>query len=57
VSVFVQRAFQFRPDDAALVIRQRDRGLDLQFGDEFAMQDSALSAMSISPNFAGGETD
>jgi hypothetical protein len=48
VSVLVHGAAKFRADDLALVIRQPDGRLDLQFGHELAMQDGAFGAHTVS---------
>jgi hypothetical protein len=55
VSVFVHRAFQLRADDAALVIRQRDGGLDLQLSDELTMHDCAIGAGRMAQHFVPRE--
>jgi hypothetical protein len=57
VSVFVHRAAQFRADDLALAIRQRDGRLEPDLGNQFAMQDGSRRATRISRHFTLREAD
>jgi hypothetical protein len=43
--VFVHGATQLGAGDSAMVIRQRDRGPDLELGHELAMDDGAADAL------------